>query len=194
MSASPIGYPPQTGIIWQGSPPHGRKPVGRGTQAFSAVGCVVTSVAQARRILGERAGAMPLDVQAAGLARLGVWAPGASGANVPELVRAQGLTVGEDADGPGRVVPVDRLRVILEDCLRRGGVALVAVDHDSTRGGDAIADHWGCAYRVEVGRLWMTDPATARVESLDWETLAGPVRWGRVSRPYQVVRVITVFR
>jgi hypothetical protein len=137
---------------------------------------------------------MPLDVQAAGLARLGVWAPGASGANVPELVRAQGLTVGEDADGPGRVVPVDRLRVILEDCLRRGGVALVAVDHDSTRGGDAIADHWGCAYRVEVGRLWMTDPATARVESLDWETLAGPVRWGRVSRPYQVVRVITVFR
>jgi len=137
---------------------------------------------------------MPMDVQAAGLQRLGVWAPGASGANVPELVRAQGLTVGEDADGPGRVVPVDGLRHILEDCLRRGGVALVAVDHDSTRGGDAIADHWGCAYRVEVGRLWMTDPATARVESLDWQALAGPVRWGRVSRPYQVVRVVTVFR
>jgi hypothetical protein len=137
---------------------------------------------------------MPLDVQAAGLQRLGVWAPGASGANVPELVRAQGLTVGEDADGPGRVVPVDRLRLIIDDCLRRGGVCLVAVDHDSTRGGDAIADHWGCAYRVEVGRMWLTDPATARVESLDWQALAGPVRWGRVARPYQVVRVVTVFR
>ena len=73
-------------------------------------------------------------------------------------------------------------------------LALVAVDHDSTRGGDAIADHWGCAYRVEAGRLWMTDPATARIESVDWETLAGPVRWGRFLRPYQVVRVVTVWR
>ena len=193
MSA-PIGYPPQTGIIWQGSPPHGRQTVGRGSETFGNVGCTVTSVAQARRILGERAGALPLDVQAAGLLRDGVWDPGASGANVPELVRAQGLTVGVDADGPGKVAPVDRLRVIIEDCLRRGGVALVAVDHDSTRGGDAIADHWGCAYRVEVERLWMTDPATARVESLDWETLAGPVKWGRKVRPYRVVRVVTVYR
>jgi hypothetical protein len=40
----------------------------------------------------------------------------------------------------------------------------------------------------------MTDPATARVESLEWETLAGPVRWGRFERPYQVVRVVTVWR
>jgi len=194
VSASPIGYPPQTGILWQGSPPHGRRTVGHGTETFGNVGCVVTSVAQARRILGERAGAMPLDVQAAGLRRVGVWGPGSSAANVPELVRAQGLAVGEDADGPGRVVPVDRLRILIEDALRRGGVVLVAVDHDSTRGGDAIADHWGCAYRVEVGRLWLTDPATARVESVDWETLAGPVRWGRRERMYQVVRVVTVFR
>jgi hypothetical protein len=194
VSDKPIGYPPQTGIIWQGSPPHGRKAVGRGTQAFSAVGCVVTSVAQARRILGERAGALPLDVQAAGLQRLGVWSPGASGCNVPELVRAQGLEVGADLDGPGKVADVPRLREAIDDCLRRGGVCLVAVDHDKTRGGDAIADHWGCAYRVEVDRLWLTDPATARVESLDWESLCGPVRWGRTTRVYQVVRVITVFR
>ena len=194
MSEPPIGYPPATGIIWQGSPPHGEKTVGRVKGLFKRVGCVVTSVAQARRILGERAGAMPLDVQAAGLSRLGVWSPGASGCNVAELVRAQGLEVGADLDGPGKVADVARLREAIDDCLRRGGVALVAVDQDSTRGGDAIADHWGCAYRVEVDRLWMTDPATARVESLDWQTLAGPVRWGRVARPYQVVRVITVFR
>jgi hypothetical protein len=194
VSDKPFGYPPATGIIWQGSPPHSRATVGRGRETFGNVGCVVTSVAQARRILGERAGAMPLDVQAAGLARDGVWAPGSSGAAVPELVRAQGLTVGVDADGPGKVADVPRLRHLIEDCLRRGGVALVAVDHDSTRGGDAIADHWGCTYRVEAGRLWMTDPATARVESLDWETLAGPVRWGRFLRPYQVVRVVTVWR
>ena len=188
-----LGYLDQP-VIWQGSPPHGSQTVGRGTGLFGAVGCVVTALAQTRRALGERAGAMPLDVQAAGLRRPGVWAPGSSGANVPELVRAQGLTVGADLDGPGKVADVPRLREAIEDCLHHGGVALVAVDHDRTRGGDDIADHWCSAHRLEVGRLWMADPATARVESVDWETLSGPVMWGRKQRVYQVVRVVTVYR
>ena len=189
-----LGYLDPVPVLWQGSPPWGRQSVGRGSQTFGAVGCVVTSVTQGLRVLGARAGATPLDVQAAGLRRLGVWTPGQSGCNVPDLVRAQGLEVGADLDGPGKVADVARLREAIEDCLRRGGVALVAVDHDATRGGDAIADHWGCAHREEAGRLWFSDPATARVESVDWETLAGPVKWGRKVRPYQVVRVITVFR
>ncbi len=189
-----LGYLDQP-VIWQGSPPHGPQAVGRGKETFGRVGCVVTSIAQARRTLGERAGANPLDVQAAGLRRLGVWHPGKSGANVPELVRAQGLEVGVDLDGPGKVADVPRLREAIEDCLRRGGVVLVAVDHDSALpAGDQIADHWGSAHRLEVGRLWFADPATAKVESVDWETLAGNVRWGRKVRPYQVVRVVTVFR
>ena len=189
-----LGYLDPVPVLWQGSPPWGRQSVGRGKETFGRVGCVATSIAQLMRVLGARVGASPLDVQAAGLKRLGVWTPGQSGANVPELVRAQGLDVGEDLDGPGRVADVARLKVAIEDCLRRGGVCLVAVDHDKTRGGDAIADHWGNAHRLEAGRLWFSDPATARVESVDWQTLAGPVKWGRATRVYQVVRVVTVFR
>lgn len=190
-----LGYPDPTDIIWQGAHPHGKMPVGRGSAVFGAVGCVVTSIAQARRILGERAGATPLDVQAAGLARDGVWAPGSSGAVVTELVRAQGLEVGVDLDGPGKVADPDALRSALVDCLTRDGVCLGAVDHDSALPkGDPIADHWTCIYAVDGDDVWMTDPATARRERISLETLAGPVMWGRRRRDYRLVRVVTVYR
>jgi hypothetical protein len=189
------GYPDPTSVLWQGRAPWGSMTVGRGKALFGAVGCVVTSVAQARRILGERAGATPLDVQAAGLARNGVWGPGASGAVVSELVRAQGLDVGVDLDGPGRVAAPDVLRSAVIDCLLHGGVCLGAVDHDSALpSGDSVADHWTCIYAVDDDNLWMTDPATARRERISFEALSGPVSWGRRRRDYRLVRVVTVFR
>ncbi len=190
-----IGTPPQP-VIWQGARPHGRQPVGRGLEVFGNVGCVVTSVAMALRHLGVRAGAMPLDVQAAGLRRPGVWAPGSSGCNVPELVRAQdGLTVGEDMDGAGKVASVDRIAPLILDCLTRGGVVLAAVDYDAASPkGDPLGDHWVTIHGLEGDDLLLADPATARTERLLCPTLAGPVRWGEKVRPYRVTRAITVFR
>jgi hypothetical protein len=114
---------------------------------------------------------------------------------VTELVRAQGLEVGVDLDGPGKVADPDALRRALVDCLTRGGVCLGAVDHDSSvKGGDPIADHWCCIYAVDGDDVWMTDPATARRERISLETLAGAVMWGRRRRDYKLVRVVTVYR
>ena len=190
-----IGYRDQP-VIWQGSYPHGPMSVGRGQQKCGAVGCVITSVAMALRFLGVRAGATPTTVQTAGLARHGVWADGASGCVVPELVRAQtGLTVDVDADGPGVAAPVDRLSPLILDCLSGGGVALVSVDYDAgVKGGDAIGDHWVCAYAADDDWLHVADPATAKVERLDRTTLSATVMWGRRRRPYVVVRAVTIFR
>jgi hypothetical protein len=170
--------------------------VGRGAQKCGAVGCVITSVAMALRFLGVRAGATPTTVQTAGLARHGVWAEGASGCVVPELVRAQtGLAVDVDADGPGVAAPVGRLSPLILDCLSAGGVALVSVDYDAgVRTGDAIGDHWVCAYAADDDWLYVADPATAKVERLDRTTLAASVMWGRRRRPYVVARAVTVFR
>lgn len=191
-----IGYPAQP-VIWQGAKPHGAAHVGRGSQTFGHVGCVVTSVAMALRFLGVKAGAQPLDVQAAGLARPGVWAEGSS-CVVPDLIRAQkGLTVGEDVPGAGALVPPgpDVLRPLLLGCFERGGVALVCVDYDrDLPAGDPTGEHWCCARGVEGDRLRLADPATAKDESVDLFTLSGPVHWGSVVRPYVVVRVITIYR
>lgn len=189
------GYKDQP-VIWQGSYPHGPMSVGRGAQKCGAVGCVITSTAMALRLLGVRAGATPTTVQAAGLARHGVWAEGASGCVVPELVRAQtGLTVDVDADGPGVAVPVGRLSPLILDCLSAGGVALVSVDYDAgVRTGDAIGDHWVCAYAADDDWLYVADPATAKIERLDRTTLAATVMWGRRRRPYVVARAVTIFR
>lgn len=187
-----IGHPAQP-VIWQGAPPHGRQTVGRGTQTFGAVGCVVTSVAMALRFLGIRAGAMPLDVQALGLARPGVWAPGQSGCVIPELCRACDLDVIDDMDGPGKAAPVERLRGFVVETLQAGGVVLVGVDYDrDAPAGDPTAEHWGCAFAIDGDDLLLADPATARTERLLLQTLAGPVRWGRRVRPYQVARAIGV--
>ena len=195
MSVPRIGYPDQP-VIWQGSYPHGLMSVGRGSAGCAAVGCVVTSVAMALRFLGVRAGATPMTVQTAGLARLGVWAPGASGCVVPELVRAQkGLTVGVDADGAGIAAPVDRLSPLILQTLSSGGVALLSVDYDaSVKGGDSIGDHWVCAYAADDAWLYLADPATAKVEKIGRTTLAATVMWGRRRRPYVGARAVTVFR
>ena len=115
---------------------------------------------------------------------------------VPELVRAQtDVEVGEDADGAGRVAPLDRLRPLLTDTIAAGGVALVAVDydaHDPT--GDATAEHWACAYAVDGDDLLIADPATAKPERLPLDSLSAGVRWGRRVRRYTVVRAVTVWR
>ena len=190
-----IGYRDQP-VIWQGADPHGKRAVGNGQQPFALVGCVVVSVAMALRYLGVRAGASPLQVQAAGLMRPGVWAPGASGCVVPELVRAQtDVEVGEDADGAGKVAPIERLRSLLTDTIAAGGVVMVAVDTDAhLPSGDPTAEHWGTIFAIDGDDALMADPATAKVERLPLDSLSAGVRWGRRVRRYTVVRAVTVWR
>lgn len=186
-------------VLWQGERKRwGPKLLGRSaTVTFAQAGCVVTAVAIAERALGHRAGSTPTDVNARGLARPGVFAAGSAGANVPELIRAQGLTVGADLDGPGKVADTKSLKVAILEAVKAGGVAIVCVDHDRDKpGGDEIGDHWGTIVDVDVENdvAALVDPATGDIEPLVWRTLSAPVMWGNVVKPYVATRAITVFR
>ena len=177
-------------VLWQGSAPWGSVPVGLGSETHGNVGCLSTSVAQLLRIMGSRAGATPLHVKEMATRTEGVYQPGHSGAVVTALVDAMvGLCAGRDVDGVGRNASVPDLQAAIMDALRRGGACLVLVDHDSMRpGGDVLGDHWLTAYAVDGDRLLVTDPASTGTTSLSWETLAGPSKWGRVTRDYRVTR------
>ena len=190
-----VGWRYSGPVLWQGSAPWGSVPVGLGAETHGAVGCLSTAVAQLLRIMGSRAGATPLHVKDMALAAGGVYADGKSGAVVTALVDAMvGLVHGVDVDGVGKVASVPDLQSAIIDALRRGGAALVCVDHDSMRrGGDPLGDHWIAAYAVDGERLLVADPASTGTTSLDWATLAGPSRWGRVTRDYRVTRAVTVF-
>jgi hypothetical protein len=189
-----LGYADQP-VLWQGDPRWGKRTVGLGQGTFGAVGCVVTSLAMALRFLGVRAGATPLQVQAAGLLRGNVWAPGQSGCVVPALVSAQvDVSPGVDLAGPGKVADKGALRELITETLAKRGVLLVAVDYDrSLPKGDPIADHWVCCHAVDGDDVMISDPATARIERLLFQTLEGPVKWGKITRRYSVARAVSVF-
>ena len=184
-------------VLRQGDPRWSKRTLGNSaTVTIASAGCVITSVAMACRVLGVRAGATPLDVMARGIQRPGVWAKGAAGCVVPELVRAQsGLEVGEDLPGAGAAAPTQPLRKLILEALDKGGVALVCVDTDRDAGGDVTGEHWCLATEADGDTLWLADPATGKIESLMLRTLSGSVRWGaRTTKAYSVVRAISVFR
>ena len=105
-----------------------------------------------------------------------------------------GLVHGKDVDGVGKNASVPDLQAAIMDALKRGGAALICVDHDSTRkGGDPLGDHWLTAYAVEGEKLMVTDPASTGTTWLHWNTLSGPSKWGHVVRDYRVTRAVTVF-
>lgn len=187
------GYHYSGPVLWQGSAPWGSVPVGLGKETHGAVGCLSTALAQCLRITGSRAGATPLHVRDIALRADGVYAPGSSAAVVTRLVDAMtGLTSGLDVSGAGVVATLDDLQPAIADCLKRGGVVLLCVDHDADRGGDAIGDHWVVGYCLDGDRLLVCDPAATATASLDWATLSGPSRWGRATRHYRVTRAVQV--
>jgi hypothetical protein len=86
------------------------------------------------------------------------------------------------------------LRELITETLPRRGVLLLAVDYDrSLPKGDPIADHWVCCHAVDGDEVFISDPATARIERLLFSTLEGPVKWGKMTRRYSVARAISVF-
>ena len=189
-----IGYRYSGPVLWQGSAPWGHVTVGEGTETHGAVGCLSTAVAQCLRITGSRAGATPLHVREMALRTPGVYAHGSSAAFPTRLVDAMtGLTSGLDVSGAGVVAKLEDLQPAIADCLKRGGVTLLCVDHDSDRGGDAIGDHWVVGYALDGDRLLVCDPAATATASLDWATLSGPSEWGRVTRHYLVTRCVQVW-
>lgn len=182
-------------VIWQGGKPHGQQFVGLGIETFARVGCVVTSVAMALRLLGAKAGAMPLEVQNKGLMKGGVWAKNSSACSVRALIDSQGSIIsGQDFPGPGQHSAPDAVLRIVEKTIESGGVCLLHVDHDSAiPGGDQIGDHWIVAYAFDADHVYCADPATARNERLRRGDLSGIVMWGKKQRAYSARRVVSVF-
>lgn len=190
-------------IIWQGAPPHGRELVGRRARTialdkrriFAEVGCVVTGIAMAQRFLGVRAGAMPLDVQAKGLAA-GCWNSGSSSVNILNLAKANSLRSDGDFNGPNSIAPIEEIKKILEACIVNDGVALLHVDYDSQfKNGDPLGEHWGVCYAINQAenKIFIADPATAKTETLKWDSLEGFVNWSKIKRRYVAVRIITLY-
>jgi hypothetical protein len=171
----------------------GRSP----TVSIGEQGCAVTAVAIADRALGSRAGATPPEVCRRGRARSGVWAPGKAGAVMTELIRAQGLVVGVDFDGPGKVAGTKTLKAAIYECVRDGGVAVVCVDHDKGKpNGDDIGDHWGTITAIDLAgdTATLIDPATGQEVQIVWRTLVGVTEWSGKPKTLTVTRAITVFR
>ena len=197
-----VGHPDPVRVTWQGANPHGCLPVGladpNDKRSWHAnLGCANTAVRDSLAFLGIDV--RVIDVAARARARGAAVYPmprNPAAAVISELVKSQpGVKVGVDIPGAGLASVPTILRPVILDCLRLGGVVLALVDYDRDMPkGDPTGEHWGSMYAAQAGRLWLADPSTAKRESIDLESLAGPVMWGPVRRPYVVVRGVTIFR
>jgi hypothetical protein len=189
-------------IIWQGAHPHGNQKVGRAPdephkdkrRTFALVGCVVTCVSMALRILGAKAGSLPLEIQKIGL-EFGCWKAGVSSVEIQKLIRAQGLKSDLDT-GIGKVIEAKKLKKIILGILANNGVALLHVDYDNfLADGDETGEHWVLAFAADLNlnRIFIADPATAKIEFLDLDTLENEISWSRIKRKYKAVRCISAF-
>jgi hypothetical protein len=201
-----LGHDDPAEVLWQGDHRWRSMLVGMSpTKRCGAVGCVLTAVAMARRILGLDAGATPASVQGRGLRHTPrVWAPSSAAAVIPHLAAANGLTC---AASPVLGSAQD-MRAAILDALTpgpdgRAGVALLHVDTDTTDDDDA-GKHWVLAHRAYLrdgkrtdGVVHYCDPATAGgrrapsgapagLDGLDLRTLSGIAMWGSTPRAYAV--------
>lgn len=180
--------------IWQGGKPHGAQYVGTSNKkTFGAVGCVVTSIAHALRVLGVKAGAMPLEVQEAGLKSGNCWGHETAMVAIQNLIDAQrGLTCVDEKRVSGRFNnTVGEIRDLIKETITAGGCCLVWVDYDQESGGDIDGEHWVCAHQFDDEFLYFIDSATAKIEKISLKTMSGKVMW-RTQRKYKVAGAIAI--
>lgn len=188
------GWPLPTRVMWQGAKPWGSSPYGHGGKTIAQWGCTATSLAEAQRASGVRAGATPQTVcERAMQAVPPVWAPGSSLAVLPRLARSAGFACPDTEDAwtvAKGAMSARQLSVAICDALDghglapRRGFAWLQVDYT----GDDVGEHWLMALGYDDDAIYCTDSAPAKVIQLDRKTLTAPVLWGAVERRYRVVR------
>lgn len=189
------GWPiPIRGTMWQGDRRWGSQPYGLGGKTIAQWGCTATSLAQAQRASGVRAGATPQTVcERAMQAVPPVWAPGSSLAVLPRLARSAGFACPdvEDAWSVAKgAMSARQLSVAICDAIDghglapRRGFAWLHVDYT----GDDVGEHWIMALAYDDDVIYATDSAPARVVQIDRRTLKAEVLWGAKERSYRVVR------
>lgn len=188
------GWPLPGKVMWQGAKPWGASPYGLGGKTIAQWGCTATSLAEAQRASGARAGATPQTVCERALQTVPpVWAPGSSLAVLPRLARSAGFSC-PDVEGAWTVakgaMSARQMSVAICDAIDghglapRRGFAWLQVDYT----GDDVGEHWIMALAYDDDAIYCTDSAPARVIQLDRKTLTAPVLWGAVERRYRVVR------
>lgn len=189
------GWPiPIRGTMWQGDRRWGTAPYGHGGKTIAQWGCTATSLAEAQRASGVRAGATPQTVCERALQAVPtVWAPGSSLAVLPRLARSAGLSC-PDVEGAWTVakgaMSAKQMSVAICDAIDghglapRRGFAWLHVDYT----GDDVGEHWLMALAYDDDVIYATDSAPARVVQIDRRTLRAEVLWGAKARSYRVVR------
>ena len=188
------GWPLPSKVMWQGARPWGPSPYGYGGKTIAQWGCTATSLAEAQRASGVRAGATPQTVcERALLAVPPVWAPGSSLAVLARMARSAGFScpdVSEAWTVQKGAMSARQMSVAICDAIDghglapRRGFAWLQVDYT----GDDVGEHWIMALGYDDDAIYCTDSAPARVVQLDRATLTAPVMWGAVERRYRVVR------
>ncbi len=189
------GWPiPIRGTMWQGDRRWGSQPYGLGGKTIAQWGCTATSLAEAQRASGVRAGATPQTVCERAVQTVPpVWAPGSSLAVLPRLARSAGFSC-PDVEQAWTVakgaMSARQISVAICDAIDghglapRRGFAWLHVDYT----GDDVGEHWLMALAYDDDVIYATDSAPARVVQIDRRTLQTEVMWGASSRRYRVVR------
>lgn len=188
------GWPLPTRVMWQGAKPWGQTPYGHGGKTIGQWGCTASSLAEAQRASGMRAGATPATVCERALrADPPVWAPGSSLAVLPRLARSADFKC-PDVDGAWTVakgaMTTRQMSVAICDAIDgmglapRRGFGWLHVDYT----GDDVGEHWILALAYDDDAIYCTDSAVAGVVKLDRRTLTAKVLWGTADRRYRVVR------
>ena len=197
MSDQIHGWPLPTRVMWQGQ---WKGPYGHGGKTISQWGCTATSLAEAQRLSGVRAGATPQTVcERALTVSPPVWDAHApivqdrSKAHLPRLARSAGFSC-PDTEHAWTVakgaMTTRQLSVAICDAIDghglapRRGFAWLHVDYT----GDDVGEHWIMAVAYDDDVIYCTDSAPARVTQIDRKTLTAPVMWGAVEKRYRVVR------
>lgn len=162
--------------------------LGKGPSTIGKSGCLLVCLTMAAREFGVRPTLLPPH------ANLLCLEAGAFDGDAL-IVHLAAAALDLDAPLAERIVaPVGSGALIdaVSDALVGGALAILHVDHDSTRpSGDADADHFILAYQIKGDRVLCYDPAVGRVQ-LTWPGLqsAGDVVWGpKDFRRYRVMAV-----
>lgn len=188
------GWPLPSRVMWQGDRRWGSQPYGLGGKTIAQWGCTASSLAEAQRASGVRAGATPQTVCERALQAVPqVWAPGSSLAVLPRLARSAGFSC-PDTEQAWTVakgaMSARQMSIAICDAIDghglapRRGFAWLQVDYT----GDDVGEHWIMALGYDDDAIYCTDSAPARVIQLDRKTLTAPVLWSAVERRYRVVR------
>lgn len=188
------GWPLPSRVMWQGDRRWGASPYGLGGKTIAQWGCTATSLAEAQRASGARAGATPQTVCDRAVQTVPpVWAPGSSLAVLPRLARSAGFSC-PDPEGAWTVakgaMSARQISVAICDAIDghglapRRGFAWLHVDYT----GDDVGEHWIMALAYDDDVIYATDSAPARVVQIDRRTLKAEVLWGAKERSYRVVR------